>query len=200
MNLRTTALIAIIGQLGHIAYLLWDFTFSIRMGWGLKVNVIQGLEDMGATGLDIALLELREILEIILHSCLAIFLIAFFKHLKRSETTQQLPAVINNEEKKMNSNITEKKILPAFLLCIFLGWTGAHRFYAGKVGAGLLQIVLFATAIVTYGFGAYNMDVKLMGMMPVIMIVIGIWLLVDFIRIVIGAYTDSQGNKITQWT
>ena len=35
---------------------------------------------------------------------------------------------------------SEKKILPAFLLCFTLGVFGAHRFYAGKIGTGLLQL------------------------------------------------------------
>ncbi len=33
--------------------------------------------------------------------------------------------------------MTDKKILPAFLLCFFLGMFGAHRFYVGKIGTGI---------------------------------------------------------------
>lgn len=70
--------------------------------------------------------------------------------------------------------MTEKRILPAFLLCFFLGAFGAHRFYVGKIGTGILQIITLG------GFG--------------------IWALIDFIMIIVGAFTDKQGNKITQWT
>ena len=31
----------------------------------------------------------------------------------------------------------------AFLLCFFLGYFGAHKFYEGKVGMGILYILTF---------------------------------------------------------
>ena len=70
--------------------------------------------------------------------------------------------------------MTEKRILPAFLLCLFLGIVGAHRFYVGKIGTGILQL---------FTLGG-----------------LGIWALIDFIMIIVGAFTDKEGNKITQWT
>jgi TM2 domain-containing membrane protein YozV len=68
---------------------------------------------------------------------------------------------------------SEKRILPALLLGFFLGFTGAHRFYAGKVGTGFLQL---------FTLGG-----------------LGIWAIVDCIMIVIGSFTDGDGNKITEW-
>ncbi len=70
--------------------------------------------------------------------------------------------------------MAKKRILPAFLLCFFFGVFGAHRFYVGKVGTGILQIVTLGG--------------------------LGFWALIDFIMIIIGAFTDKEGNKITQWT
>lgn len=69
---------------------------------------------------------------------------------------------------------SDKKILPAFLLCFFLGWAGAHRFYVGKIGTGILMLF-------TGG-------------------VFGVLLLIDFIMIIVGAFTDKAGNKLTEWT
>ena len=70
--------------------------------------------------------------------------------------------------------MTDKRILPAFLLCFFFGIFGVHRFYVGKVGTGILQIVTLGG--------------------------LGIWTLIDLIMIIVGAFTDKEGNKITQWT
>ena len=70
--------------------------------------------------------------------------------------------------------VSDKKILPAFLLCFFVGFLGVHRFYVGKIGTGILQILTFGG--------------------------LGVWVLVDFIMILVSAFTDKQGRKLTQWT
>ena len=70
--------------------------------------------------------------------------------------------------------MSEKRILPAFLLCFFFGIFGVHRFYVGKIGTGILHLVTLGA--------------------------LGIWTLIDFIMIIVGAFTDKNGNKITQWT
>ena len=66
-----------------------------------------------------------------------------------------------------------KSRLVAFLLCFFFGVFGAHRFYVGKIGTGILQLV-------TLG-------------------VCGIWTLIDFILIILGEFTDKEGRKIKVW-
>ena len=70
---------------------------------------------------------------------------------------------------------TDRRLLPTFLLCFFLGWLGAHRFYVGKVGTGILMICTFG------GF-------------------CGIWVLIDLIMIVSGQFTDKEGQRLTLWT
>ena len=69
---------------------------------------------------------------------------------------------------------SEKRILPAALLCFFLGVFGAHRFYAGKIGTGVLQLFTLG------GFG--------------------IWWLIDLILIVTGNFKDGDGERVTEWT
>ena len=51
--------------------------------------------------------------------------------------------------------MSDKKALPVFLLCLLLGPLGVHRFYVGKTGSGIAQIITFGG--------------------------LGIWVLIDFI-------------------
>ena len=37
--------------------------------------------------------------------------------------------------------MSDKRILPSFLLCFFLGPLGAHRYYVGKMGSGIAQLL-----------------------------------------------------------
>lgn len=58
------------------------------------------------------------------------------------------------------------------ILSIFLGEFGIDRFYAGKIGTGILKLIT--------GGGC------------------GIWWLIDIIMIATGKFTDSNGNVITK--
>lgn len=69
-----------------------------------------------------------------------------------------------------NEAKSDKSFVAAILLCFFLGGLGVHRFYAGKVGTGILMLLTIG------GFG--------------------IWTTVDFILIVCGAFKDSSGLPI----
>lgn len=84
-----------------------------------------------------------------------------------------------------SENESKKSRLVALLLFIFLGYLGAHRFYAGKVVTGILIILFGLFGFVTLGIPWF---------------LLGIWLIVDFILIVTGAFKDSKGKRITQWS
>ena len=59
---------------------------------------------------------------------------------------QVQPAVIinnNNILQQQGRGGTEKDKWVSFLLCLFLGTFGAHRFYEGKIGSGILYMFTF---------------------------------------------------------
>ena len=68
---------------------------------------------------------------------------------------------------------SDKKRLPAFLLCFFLGGLGIHRFYVGKIGTGILQILTLGG--------------------------LGIWVLIDFIMITVGSFRDKEERLLLEW-
>lgn len=70
---------------------------------------------------------------------------------------------------------SNKSRLAATLLCLFVGIFGVHRFYVGKIGTGVLLLLLSST-----GIGE-------------------IWCFIDFILILCGQFKDSDGNLITNW-
>jgi TM2 domain-containing membrane protein YozV len=73
-----------------------------------------------------------------------------------------------------NAGVSEKKILPAAILAFAFGVFGAHRFYVGKIGTAFLML---------FTLGG-----------------LGIWAMIDLIMIVVGAFSDGDGNKLTEWT
>jgi TM2 domain-containing membrane protein YozV len=65
---------------------------------------------------------------------------------------------------------SEKGFVPTLLLCLLLGGLGIHRFYVGKIGTGILQILTLGG--------------------------LGIWVLIDLIMIAVGSFTDKSGLPI----
>lgn len=67
---------------------------------------------------------------------------------------------------------SDKDWLTTLLLSLFLGTIGAHRFYVGKIGTGILQILTLGGC--------------------------GIWSIIDIIQIITGKFTDKDGYEIQQ--
>lgn len=66
---------------------------------------------------------------------------------------------------------SEKNWLTTVLLAWLVGVFGVHRFYVGKVGTGILMLLTCGGC--------------------------GIWTLIDLIMVLMGKFTDKDGNVIT---
>jgi hypothetical protein len=87
-----------------------------------------------------------------------------------------------------------KQVLAA-VLCFFLGVLGVHDFVLGNIKMGLIKLGIFALALVLMavglsgyvsGGGASFPTLALIGYLA--LVGLSIWVLVDFIRILIGKY------------
>ncbi|MEA1868283.1 MAG: hypothetical protein C4B58_03120 [Deltaproteobacteria bacterium] len=65
---------------------------------------------------------------------------------------------------------SNKAFVPTLLLCLLLGPLGIHRFYVGKVGTGILQLITLGG--------------------------LGIWSLIDLIMIAVGSFKDKEDKPI----
>jgi len=63
-----------------------------------------------------------------------------------------------------------KRYVAALLLAIFAGFFGAHRFYVGKAGTGILYLL-------TFGF-------------------FGVGWILDILMVAVGSFTDKAGRFI----
>ena len=80
----------------------------------------------------------------------------------------------SQKEKLLNSSspVRDSQWVVTLLLAFLLGVIGAHRFYVGKTGTGILMLLTLGG--------------------------LGIWVLIDLILIVTGQFTNKDGEKIAR--
>lgn len=59
----------------------------------------------------------------------------------KSNSLEQPNIVINNTNTNINGTGLPKNKWVSVLLCVFLGFLGAHKFYEGKIGLGVLYLL-----------------------------------------------------------
>jgi len=106
-------------------------------------------------------------------------------------------------------NYQPKSKLNTLLLCLFAGGFGAHRFYVGKTGTGILMLLFTVPFIAIYsvaeGLKVFGMGLSKYGgilvmISTIVMIIFLAWPLIDLIRIITDNFTDSNGYKLSKTT
>ena len=64
----------------------------------------------------------------------------------------------------------QKDWMVTLLLCLFVGVLGVHRFYVGKIGSGVAQLLTMGGC--------------------------GIWSLIDLVMIITGSFKDAEGRDL----
>lgn len=73
-----------------------------------------------------------------------------------------------------STDISERTRGVALPVAILLGFFGAHRFYVGKVGTGLLMLITVGGC--------------------------GLWWLYDLILLAAGEFRDADGRRVVRWS
>jgi TM2 domain-containing membrane protein YozV len=69
--------------------------------------------------------------------------------------------------------MSEKSRLATLFLCAWLGLFGAHRFYVGKTGTGLIWLLTFGCFFIGY--------------------------IVDLVLVLTGQFYDKDGKPVVVW-
>jgi hypothetical protein len=72
-----------------------------------------------------------------------------------------------------SGSVSPRSRLVTTLLCFFLGYLGIHRFYVGKNGTGIAQLLTLGG--------------------------LGFWALIDFIMILTGSFKDKEERPVLNW-
>lgn len=101
-----------------------------------------------------------------------------------TQPVQPTPGISNDARAMMMFDANKKSVVVAYLLWLFLGGVGAHRFYSGKTGSGIAQLAMLivGAALTAVGVGI------------VILIALGLWVLVD--AFLIPGWISAQNSLL----
>jgi len=86
--------------------------------------------------------------------------------------------------------VSPKSRLVVALMAAIMGLIGVHRFYLGRVDAGIVTLAIFFGGLAF--FWAFPTIVIAWG-------VLSVWAIYDIVTIIRGQMRDSDGLPITRW-
>ncbi len=95
------------------------------------------------------------------------------------------PMVASDVEQEAGAGISPYHLQTVGLLALFVGWLGGHRIYVGHRRTGAVQTVLGVLSILSGG-------------VPVFLVPLLLWVVLDVVRIVSREFTDGNGLRIVR--
>jgi len=110
------------------------------------------------------------------------------------------PKVAKNKAKKIKKvrpphDYGHRTQMSAFLLCLLLGFSGAHQFYLQRYGVGITQLGLSVAVLLLFSAGL-TLAAALAWLMA---LVLSIWLVVDIFLLIFGGIRPKSGQKLIPW-
>jgi len=98
-----------------------------------------------------------------------------------------VPEVVEEmtEAEQIASGISPFTIQTVGLLAVFVGWLGVHRFYVGRMRSGALQTALGTLSILSGG-------------VPVFLVPLIMWVILDVVWIITREFRDNNGRRIAR--
>jgi TM2 domain-containing membrane protein YozV len=93
-------------------------------------------------------------------------------------------------EEGKTEGILPKSRLAVILFAWFLGSLGLHRLYIGKIGTGLVILILGILGWAT---------TWILGLGYLFLAAAGIWVFIDLVMALFGAMKDKDGKPIKNW-
>ena len=98
------------------------------------------------------------------------------------------PAMVASEvEADADSGVSPYYTQTVGLLALFVGWLGGHRIYVGLRRTGVAQTVLGVLSILSGG-------------VPIFLVPLLLWVLLDGVRIISREFTDGNGLRIARFS
>ena len=91
-----------------------------------------------------------------------------------------------------NPAVSPKDFVAALLLCVFIGFLGAHRFYVGRPVTAVLMLLTFGGFLIL-------LFLPLLVSAVLMLLTLGglyIWATIDLVYIVVGRFEDKNGLQI----
>lgn len=116
------------------------------------------------------------------------------------------PSSISSVEKTPTApdNVASSKSrLVAIIFCFILGLFGFHRFYAGRVATGMVQLAIWLGVLTLVVLAliakVIPMNIQIKVVCCLALLGAAIWWLIDLVMVIVGTFRDKGSRHMRDW-